>query len=525
MTFLAATLLAAPLLDAQRGRGFSRDADEESARQATRESAAQQASANEAAAAAEKPDPRSAQAQNPEFDQIARAQWSDETFVKKFLGSYAIRSQTEPKVDQEDVETFKDIEPLIASEPSAAIARLEESITGESSANLNFILANLYFQQGKREQAVSQYRAAIQKFPDFLRAHKNLGLLHLQEGNVAEALKSLNTALNLGAQDGRIFGLIGFCQLRQENYIAAEPAYRRAIMMEPQVKDWKTGLARCLLAQERYQEASSLFRQLVKEEPDNKDYWLFLANTALGQDKPMEAARYLEVVRHMGTADANSLVLLGDIYLNEELSELALQSYQAALAKDQKPSARTVVRATELLSQYGAIGEAEELLAQVRRNYGELSQDQELTLLSVDARIARERSNREEAAEILQKIVKRDPLNGQALLQLATYYEDKAKEAKEKAVAAEEKDKEEELREQANDFYAKAAMQYERATGIDDIARQAYNRWAQMLVRQQDFKAAAQKLRASLQIKEDERVEEYLSRVERAARTQEQRGA
>jgi hypothetical protein len=56
---------------------------------------------------------------------------------------------------------------------------LEKSMNPDGSAALDFILANLDYQNGQLDEAVDYYGRALGKFPDFRRAHKNLGLLHV----------------------------------------------------------------------------------------------------------------------------------------------------------------------------------------------------------------------------------------------------------------------------------------------------------------------------------------------------------
>ena len=86
---------------------------------------------------------------------------------------------------------------------------LISKIEAESSAALDFTLGNLYAQADNNSKAVIQYRAAIDKFPDFQRAHINLGVVLIQLGQNSDALSELLRALELGAEDGNIYGLIG----------------------------------------------------------------------------------------------------------------------------------------------------------------------------------------------------------------------------------------------------------------------------------------------------------------------------
>ena len=115
----------------------------------------------------------------------------------------------------------------------AATVRLQAATGPDSSAALDFILANLQFQGGDLEAAKATYARAIEKFPDFRRAHKNLGLLLVQQQDFAGGAKHLATAVELGDRGGRNYGLLGYSYINLEQYFAAEVAYRNAIMQEP----------------------------------------------------------------------------------------------------------------------------------------------------------------------------------------------------------------------------------------------------------------------------------------------------
>ena len=103
--------------------------------------------------------------------------WNNPEFVNKFMASYGVKSEVEPKIDADEKELFDELIPQIQADPKQAIVMLTEAITAETSAALEFTLANLYVQASDYPKAVAQYRAAIKKFPDFQRAHMNLGVV------------------------------------------------------------------------------------------------------------------------------------------------------------------------------------------------------------------------------------------------------------------------------------------------------------------------------------------------------------
>ena len=139
--------------------------------------------------------------------------WKDPEFINKFMASYGVKSDVEPKITADEKELFDELIPQIQADPKQAVVMRSEAIKPESRAALDFTLANLYVQATNYSRAVVHYRLAIKKFPDFQRAHMNLGVVLIQLNRHAEAQKELVRTLELGGEDGNIYGLIGYCHL------------------------------------------------------------------------------------------------------------------------------------------------------------------------------------------------------------------------------------------------------------------------------------------------------------------------
>jgi tetratricopeptide (TPR) repeat protein len=128
--------------------------------------------------------------------------WNDESFVKSFLGSYGVLAVYEPKISDAEKDVLRKLIDLIKANPKAAIEQLEPQIKAGSSAAFDFILANLYFQDGNLAKAEQYYTSATKKHPSFRRAYKNLGLVYIQDGNFEKAVPTISKALELGEVDG-----------------------------------------------------------------------------------------------------------------------------------------------------------------------------------------------------------------------------------------------------------------------------------------------------------------------------------
>ena len=421
--------------------------------------------------------------------------WNDPAFIKEFLGSYGFLAGYEPKISDEEKEALRGLVDLIKVSPKAAIQQLEPQIKSNTSAAFDFILANLYFQEGNLAKAETYYRSAITKHPDFRRAYKNLGLVLVQDGNFEAAIPIISKAMELGEIDGRSYGLLGYAYLTAGRYYPAEAAYRQAILMQPDTADWKVGLARCLLETERYADAIALWDTLLKEDSDNADYWLLQSNALIGNDQSLKAAQNLEIVRRMGKAELPTLTLLGDIYMNNESPDLALDAYLAAAEKAAATDAKALLRAAGILTRSGNYDPANTMIRSIRKNMGEgLNPAQDLELLTLSAKIARYKGDTETAIEMLTQIVERDALNGEAIIELANNFADL-------------------------DKLPEAFNRFEQAAKIEGYERPALIAHAQTLVRNGQYEKAVPLLNRALSIQHDSNLQDFLARVERAAKS------
>lgn len=196
----------------------------------------------------------------------------------------------------------------------------------------------------------------------------------------------------------------------------------------------------------------------------------------------------------LGKADASTLKLLGDIYMNEGMPELARSAYLEVIEKDAEGTGfDTAYRAAELLVRTRAYADARAILDSVDARYGKtLTVDQELEVLTLRAKLARAEGKDEEAVKLLASIVERDGTRGDALLELADHYSERGDAAR-------------------------AFMLIERAQNVDASEYDALVKHAQLRVVSKEYAKAAELLRQALQIRSEPRIERYLARVEQAA--------
>jgi tetratricopeptide (TPR) repeat protein len=419
--------------------------------------------------------------------------WKDASFQKEFMATYGTLAGYEPELKEEEKETIRTLIKFLKVAPGEAIKQLAPQVKKDDSAAFDFILANLYFQEGQLDEAENFYKSAIRKYPNFRRAYKNLGLVNVQKGDFEGAIKSLSKSMELGLVDGRAYGLLGYSYLTVGNYFPAEAAYRQAILMQPEVLDWKLGLARCLLETEQYEDAVSIFNSLIISNPNNSDYWSLQSNAYLGLNESLNAARNLEVVDRLGASKLETLSLLGDIYINNSMPNLALAAYLKAMEHARSKDLDILIKSSSVLIQTANFEQANTIIEDIRSRFSDSINDkQELKLLTHEAKIARFMGKDDLAANLLIKIIERDLLNGDAIIELAKYYVDQS-------------------------MLAEAFTRFEQARNIEGFERPALIAHAQALVSIKKYAEATPLLVRALELKSDRNLEEYTNRVKRAS--------
>ncbi|MEQ8819986.1 MAG: tetratricopeptide repeat protein [Sumerlaeia bacterium] len=423
--------------------------------------------------------------------------WNSPAFRRQVVESYMAETDIEPRVTEDEREAMQEILELIGNEQmdeAAAAIQKEIKRNAAASAVFDFTLANIYFQQDKLDDATAYYQKAVEKYSKFRRAWKNMGIIAVRQNRFADALPALTRVVELGENNAITYGLMGFAYSNEENFLSAESAYRMAILLDPQTMDWKMGLARAFFKQERYAEAVALTGQLLKDEPERTDLWLLQANAYLGKGEPKEAAEIYELVDLLGGSTFDSLNILGDIYVNEELYELAANSYIKAIQMESDGKQERAIRAAKVLAARGAFDETKRIVQTVQTTYGSgLDQDARIDLLKLEGRLAVAEGAGDEEVRVLKEIVELDPLDGEALLLLGQH-------------AARNEDPEQAI------FY------YERAANLEGFEADAKVRHAQLLASQEKYDEALPLLRRAQQVNYRENVQEYLEQVERVAK-------
>ncbi len=419
-------------------------------------------------------------------------------FVERFIGSYGFDLSINPQITQPEAELFSAVAPSMERNRRSAISQIEAYISQNPqdeegtpySAALDYTLGSLYLQDGNISRATQYYLTAIRKFPNFYRAYQNLGLAYVQRSDFESGIEYLVKALEIGGGNGGLFGLIGYSYLSMGYPEIALDAYRNALMYQPDSRDWQFGKLNALVQSNQNEQVIAYINDMLKQRPNEANLWTQQANSFLLLSQYEDAIANLEVLRDMGQATTASLTLLGDLYLNEGMAELAVVAYQDAF-KTGTMTLEKVLQLSQSLLARGSVDESGELLSTLSESdLSAASPDEQLDVLTLQARVALAQGNSDEAFAILEEVVDRDPLNGEAQLTLGDFYRERG------------------------DIVA-AQFAYEAAVKVDEFEWKACIALARLFVSQREYANALEYLKQARSIDDQRFISDYISQLER----------
>lgn len=426
--------------------------------------------------------------------------WQSDTFRKSITASYGIDSRIEPRITEDEAFYLEEsAKAMAANDRAKAIAVLRDSSLLEKSPAMLFTLASHLFETGEAkdaEESVKHFESALAQFPNFRDAHRNYGIVLIQREEFEKAKVHLVRALALGSQDGTTAGLLGYCHARDGHHQAALDAYRLAMLTQPDEKQWKLGEAQALLALKRPREAASLFQSLIADAPNEIPIWLAQTDAWTELDEIDLATANLEIVHRAGALDPNALLSLGHLYLQNDLPDLALERYRAALATATPPTPSRAVEALELFLSQSDWSRAKEYVtaletvAPYREAFDPAKGEKELLSRLVRARamLELETGDANAGAKRIEEWLGREPLDGECLLLLARFREEAGQKIE-------------------------AGMLLEQAARVPATAAAAHLAHGRLLVAAADYETALGHLEKSQELNPSESLASYITAI------------
>ncbi len=353
-------------------------------------------------------------------------------FQKRFVASYGVLEDREPELQELEISLLEKIGPMVEENPEFAKSMLEGMLGEETpaTATFNFILANLYFNGGALEDALAEYDRAIEKFPTFRRAWKNLGMLRTRNADYEGAVKALVRSIELGDTSPDTYGTAAYSHLRVGNLLAAELAYNAAVMLEPNNIEWIEGKAQAMISGKRLREAIPLLEELLKRNSQRGIYRMFLANVYVETEQFLKAAQVFELMHSMGEGDMATRLQLANIYSLQGMYDLSVDTFIAAKRDDLVSLLPQVLTTVRYLLDMNEVGQAKRLFGNLGLLDPLWSSENRTKFLLLESSFAALDGNSGLEESKLMEALENDPTEGEALVRLGSIHAGRGEKAK-----------------------------------------------------------------------------------------------
>jgi tetratricopeptide (TPR) repeat protein len=122
--------------------------------------------------------------------------------------------------------------------------------------------------QGKLDEAIALYRAALARDPNDALTHSNLGTALKANGQLDEAIAQYRTALDLAPNDADGHYNLGNALMAQGKLVDAADRFREALRIEPGLAEAHLNLGIALGSLGQTDDAADHFRRAIELEPD-----------------------------------------------------------------------------------------------------------------------------------------------------------------------------------------------------------------------------------------------------------------
>jgi tetratricopeptide (TPR) repeat protein len=193
-------------------------------------------------------------------------------------------------------------------------------------------LGLVLLRQRKFQEAIVQFKKAVDLDRESPEAYLNLGAAHDEQSQWSEAIDWYTKCLKLKGQDKNVRALL--CSAFDHEALIAYPKAEALLLkvkaIRPDDSDIATFLGDNLFFQEKWKVAVKHYQEATRLDAKNRFAWRGLGAALANDRKPEEAVEALEKARALKADDVNVLKLLGDLYYADiEDLEKALAAYEA----------------------------------------------------------------------------------------------------------------------------------------------------------------------------------------------------
>jgi predicted TPR repeat methyltransferase len=139
----------------------------------------------------------------------------------------------------------------------------------QDNPQLNYLLALLFFEKGKLDEAAHWFTRVVTVAPEVAPAHYNLGVIFFEQGDYPRAAQAYEEAAKLCPEDGDIFFNLALTRKKLGQFDKAFSCYQKVLAITPDAEDALYNLGVLCKDLHHHADAIWFFEKVVTINPDH----------------------------------------------------------------------------------------------------------------------------------------------------------------------------------------------------------------------------------------------------------------
>lgn len=205
------------------------------------------------------------------------------------------------------------------------MSSIRDQIDNDSQSSLHNLRGIDLAERGFIEEAIKQFKLAVNNAPNSAQGHDNLGTAYADRGDWLQALTSYVAALNLEPENPIVLHNLGCLLLNHANELSIR-CFKKASKLDPELYEAHYNLGLCFAAEDKHEQAIMQFERALSEEEDAEVHFQ-LASSLYALKRYPSAIRELLAALKIDKKHEQAWFYLGLSYQEQGFLEEALNAF------------------------------------------------------------------------------------------------------------------------------------------------------------------------------------------------------
>jgi tetratricopeptide (TPR) repeat protein len=232
---------------------------------------------------------------------------------------------------------------------------LEALKFNDRNAPAYFGLAEIASEQGNKTETVANYEKALTIDPGLSEIYAPLGILYIEQGEVAKAEDILNKAIGLAQNDAQLQFFTGLVRHAQNRNKEALAAFERSTVLDPSYPEAFYFAGESLVRVDRDSDAIGKYKTAVELRENYFDAWFAMGNSQYVLARYTDAIESFKRASRIRLDNAETYLNLGDAHRQNGDFNDAEASYQIAVSLIERTSDHNRDELADIYSKIGFV--------------------------------------------------------------------------------------------------------------------------------------------------------------------------